>query len=75
MTCEATELDPGESTLCTATGSAELGQYTNTAIAVAVDQFGDQVGSLDPSHYFGAQAGISLFKYTNGVDANEPPGP
>ncbi len=34
-----------------------------------------QVGSLDPSHYFGAQSGISLFKYTNGIDANEPPGP
>ena len=61
--------------MCTATGSAELGQYTNTAIAVALDPFGDQVGSLDPSHYFGAEAGISLFKYTNGNDANEPPGP
>ncbi len=75
VTCEATELDPGESTLCTATGSAELGQYANIASAIAVDPFGDQVGSLDPSHYFGAESGISLFKYTNGIDANEPPGP
>ena len=28
--CDATELDPGESTLCTATGTAELGQYVNS---------------------------------------------
>ena len=75
VTCQATELDPGESTLCTANGSAELGQYANIASAIAVDPFGDQVGSLDPSHYFGAESGISLFKYTNGIDANEPPGP
>ena len=75
VSCDDTELDPDESTLCTATGTAEVGQYVNVAIAVAEDPFGALVGSDDPSHYFGAASGISLFKYTNGVDANEPPGP
>ncbi|HEY5727217.1 MAG TPA: SdrD B-like domain-containing protein, partial [Acidimicrobiia bacterium] len=73
--CDATQLDPGESTTCTATGAAELGQYENSATAIAFDQFLQPVSSADPSHYFGAQSGISLFKYTDGVDANEPPGP
>ena len=75
MDCDDTELDPGDSTLCTATGTAELGQYVNAAIAVALDPFGTPVASDDPSHYFGAEGGISVFKYTNGLDANEPPGP
>ncbi len=31
-------------------------------------------GASDPSHYFGADSAITLKKYTNGVDGNEPNG-
>ena len=43
-------------------------------VAVATDPFGGKVGDFDPSHYFGAESAITLEKYTNGVDADEPVG-
>ena len=69
-----TDLPAGEDTDCQATGIAIAGQYTNVVVAVATDPFGDKVGDFDPSHYFGAESAITLEKYTNGVDADEPVG-
>ncbi|RLE15594.1 MAG: hypothetical protein DRJ50_15855, partial [Actinobacteria bacterium] len=75
ITCSDTTLLPGESVTCTTTGTAQAGQYTNLALAIAVDPFGNHVGDLDLSHYFGATPGIRVEKHTNGVDADSAPGP
>ncbi len=74
VTCDETDLPVGGSTDCAANGIAIAGQYTNSAVAIATDPFGDKVGATDPSHYFGAESAITLEKYTNGVDADEPVG-
>lgn len=58
-------LAPGGSFECTATGVAAAGQYENLG---TVNGFGPSVGGSvpvtddDPSHYFGAVAGIALTK-------------
>ena len=71
----ASTLDAGESADCTATGTAEAGPHTNLANAQAVTEAGDAVLDSDPANYFGAQPGILLEKATNGVDADNAPGP
>ncbi len=73
--CGTTTLDPANSTICSGNGSAVAGQYQNLALALAYDPFQTVVGSIDPSHYFGADPGIHLEKHTNGVDADSAPGP
>ena len=60
---------------CTASGVAAAGQYANIGSVTAVDPFGTPVNDTDPSHYFGAAPGIDIEKATNGVDADNPPGP
>jgi uncharacterized repeat protein (TIGR01451 family) len=74
VTCDDTDLPVGASTNCQATGISVPGQFRNLAIALAQDPFGEPVGDFDPSHYFGAEAGITLEKYTNGIDGDEPTG-
>ncbi len=66
---------PGESVTCQASGTAQPGQYTNTATVDALDFFEDEVSDTDPSHYFGEQPAIVIEKSTNGVDADQAPGP
>jgi uncharacterized repeat protein (TIGR01451 family) len=73
--CPVTLLAPGGSVDCTASGLAQPDQYENLARATALTPFGDVVDAIDPSHYFGATSAINLEKSTNGVDADEPPGP
>ena len=74
VSCPKTILAVGESMTCTATGSAEPGQYENIGTATGV--FDSQtVTSSDPSHYFGATPAIRITKFTNGEDANTPTGP
>jgi hypothetical protein len=55
-------------------GTAAEGQYVNVASAEGLSA-GVPVFDADPSHYFGARAGIDLEKETNGQDADAPPGP
>ena len=61
---------------CTAGDAATVvGLYTNVGTVEAVDPFGTDVSDTDPSHYTGSTAGIDVEKATNGVDADNPPGP
>jgi hypothetical protein len=70
------ELDPGETWLYQAQGTAVSGQYANVATATAVDVFENPVQDTDPSHYYGLllEPSIDIEKATNGVDADSPPG-
>ena len=74
ITCPGTELAPGESMRCTASGIAADGEYANVGSVTAVDPFGTSVSDDDPSHYFGATAGIDIEKAVNLEDADEAPG-
>ena len=66
---------PGDSVTCQANGTARSGQYTNTATVEAVDFFEDELSDTDPSHYFGDQPALVIEKSTNGIDADQAPGP
>jgi len=75
-----TILSPGASTICTATGIAQAGQYANTGLVTGLTQIGvitprQTVTATDPSHYFGAGPAIVIKKATNGEDADTPTGP
>jgi LPXTG-motif cell wall-anchored protein len=73
--CPLDSLGVGEEMRCTATGTAERGQYANTATVTGVDEAGTTVSDDDPSHYFGFIVDIDIEKATNGEDADEPTGP
>ncbi len=73
--CNLPELGVGQSETCTANGTAAEGQYANLGTATGTPQVGPDVTDIDASHYFGASPGIHLEKYTNGQDADVPPGP
>ena len=76
MVCEIAHLAVGASDRCVLEGEATSGQYGNVATAVGTPPGGlTDVQVSDSSHYFGAIPGISLIKRTNGLDANDPPGP
>src|SRR4051812_5260429 len=60
---------------CTASGTARLGQYENTATVVGTDPAGTRLSDSDPSHYFGVVSRIEVKKYTDGQDADSPTGP
>jgi hypothetical protein len=82
VTCPKTELAPGESMTCTASGTAQLGQYANIGTVVGTPTQGPttQVTDSDPSHYFGVPTGgfapaVDIEKATNGEDADTPTGP
>lgn len=56
--CPKAVLDPGESMTCSASGTAEAGQYANVGTASGTPQGGgDAVTDSDPSHYLGEEAG------------------
>ena len=68
-------LDPGETWIYRATGTATAGQYDNMGAVTAIDPRQTQVVDEDPSHYFGYTASIDIEKSTNGQDADSPTGP
>ncbi len=82
IACPQNALEPAARMTCSASGTAEAGQYANLGTVTATTPGGDTVTDSDPSHYFGAQdivgdpdPSISIEKATNGVDADTPTGP
>jgi hypothetical protein len=76
VSCPGTRLGPGAGMVCGATGTAALGQYTNLGRVTASALGGlETVSAEDRSHYFGREASIDVEKFTNGEDADVPPGP
>jgi hypothetical protein len=67
-------LDLTETWTYTQSGTATAGQYENLGTVTGESPFGS-VSDDDPSHYFGSAPGINIVKFTNGDDANSPPGP
>jgi uncharacterized repeat protein (TIGR01451 family) len=75
VSCPATTVLAGSSMICTASGIATAGQYTNVGTVNALES-GVPVSASDSSHYYGQPPGLfTLVKSTNGQDANLPPGP
>ena len=68
-------LDIGEQWLFEAQGVATAGLYANIGTAFGEDTLGTVVDESDPSHYFGYENAINVEKFTNGEDADLPPGP
>jgi hypothetical protein len=75
VTCPKAALEPGESMTCTSQGFAVAGPYANIGTAAGQPPAGDPVTASDPCHYYGYQPAIDLEKWTNGQDADDPPGP
>ncbi len=75
VSCPAATLAAKSQMECTATGTAIVGQYTNIGTVVGTDPVGTELRDSDPSHYYGVVSGIEVTKYTNGEDADDPPGP
>jgi uncharacterized repeat protein (TIGR01451 family) len=71
------DLDPDEVVECSATGTAQDGQYTNIGSVTGTPPpgAGEPPRATDPSNYFGAHPGIEIEKATNGEDADVAPGP
>ena len=70
-----TSLAPDEVLECSATGTAEAGQYENIATVTGTDELDVDVQADDPSHYFGEQASVTLEKYTGTDPADTATGP
>ncbi|MCW1971186.1 MAG: DUF11 domain-containing protein, partial [Anaerolineae bacterium] len=68
---------PNAVTTCQITGTVTQGQYTNTATITGTNVFSSaqQVTSTSQSHYFGFLPQLAIVKLTNGVDADNAPGP
>ncbi len=79
--CPQSTLAVSEQMICTVTGIAQHGQYTNTAVVTGTTPIDSVRPSLpvtdtDPSHYFGiGDPAIDLEKLTNGENADLLPGP
>ncbi|RPH57059.1 DUF11 domain-containing protein, partial [bacterium] len=67
VTCPGTELQGGESMVCTANGAAQAGQYANVGTVTALDESETEISASDPSHYFGQDQVLDF------GDAAEPP--
>jgi uncharacterized repeat protein (TIGR01451 family) len=73
VVCPRTELAPGQSMLCQATGKATAGQYANLGTVTAYDQLISNCAypstcdvtpltASDPAHYFGAGPQLTIVK-------------
>ena len=78
VTCPQSTSAVGESMTCTASGVSAAGQYSNIGRVTASPPTGPDINGADSSHYFGGEPSakeIDIEKFTNGMDADSPPGP
>ncbi|MGD8622976.1 MAG: SBBP repeat-containing protein [Anaerolineae bacterium] len=73
--CPADTLGADEVMVCTASGVATAGQYSNMGQVTGLPPVGSTVGATDPSHYYGSNPQVKIEKLTNGQDADTLPGP
>jgi plastocyanin len=73
--CTIASLGAGSDQTCSRSGTAAAGQYANLGSISGTPPVGPDVSDSDPSHYYGATAGLDLVKKTNGQDADSAPGP
>lgn len=75
--CPKTTLDPGQSMTCTASTLAVAGTHEVIGSVYGAPPCGELVHADDPVYYRGRAllASIDVLKMTNGVHADEPPGP
>ncbi len=66
-------LEPGETWVFTASGTAIAGQYSNIGTATGTPPMGPNVTATNPDHYFGYTTNISILKLTNGTNNDNPP--
>lgn len=76
VSCPKSVLGLAESMICSASGTAVLGQYANVGTAVGQGA-GQTASATDPSHYYGvpepppaSEPAIEIEKLTNGYDAD-----
>lgn len=78
ITCPRTTLGVGESMVCTADGTAVLGQYSNLGTVTARGPAQEEVSDEDPSHYLGIEEigaeGCSHGYWKNHLDSWVPTG-
>lgn len=81
VSCPNAVLAPGEAMTCTATALASAGQHAFTAAVQGQPQCGPQANASDPTHYRSLPPpeplppSVTIKKFTNGQDADTPPGP
>jgi len=79
--CPKTTLNPGEDMECQAEGEAAVGQQSSLgkvnakAVVQSTQVVLTMVQASDISHYYGVITGINIEKLTNGLDADQAPGP
>ena len=74
VSCPKTTLVSGESMTCTGSDTAVSGQYVNMGTAFGLGYLQADI-AFDESFYFGVDPSITIKKFTNGEDADTPPGP
>ena len=76
-TCPKSDLDPGQSMICTAESLAAHGQQHEVGTVSGSDPCGETVLATDPAYYFGRPNApdIEIRKYVGESDADTPPGP
>ena len=81
ISCPVDSLAAGQQTTCQASTVVTDGQTTNTATATGqpVDAAGNPIGGPvsddDPANHIGAASSITIEKFTNDEDADDPTGP
>src|SRR5205807_2624811 len=67
-------LDPGETWVFTASGTAIAGQYSNVGTTTGTGTSSNSpVTATNPDHYFGATPAVQIVKLTNGTNNDNPP--